>query len=188
MRTLEQRGALLRVLGTWFGIAAVIGSVIGVGILRVPSALAADLRSPTLFVGIWFLGAAVAALGANCVAELAVMLPKAGGPYVYIQRAYGNYPALRWAGWIGSYRWVQLLSSWLPSANTVSARSEISGWLEGDQPFRHRLPFPDPCSGLKAGSGSQKFLSAAKAIAFVAVLLVCLIGGSGGPRGTHTVQ
>ena len=80
----DERGALLRVLGTWFGIAAVIGSVVGVGILRVPAALAADLHQPVLFISIWFVGAAVAVLGANCVAELAVMLPKAGGPYVYI--------------------------------------------------------------------------------------------------------
>ena len=47
----EQRGSLLRVLGTGFGIAAIIGSVIGVGILRVPSELAANLNSPILFDG-----------------------------------------------------------------------------------------------------------------------------------------
>ncbi len=101
---LKERGTLLRVLGTWFGVAAVIGSVIGIGILRVPSALAAELGDPALFIGIWFVGAAVAALGANCVAELAVMLPKAGGPYVYIQRAYGDYPGfvMGWVDWFVS--------------------------------------------------------------------------------------
>lgn len=76
---LKERVTLLRVLGTGFGIAAVIGSVIGVGILRVPSDLAADLNNPILFISIWLVGAAVAGLGANSVAELAVMLPKAGG-------------------------------------------------------------------------------------------------------------
>src|SRR6476660_7224319 len=98
---LKERGSLLRVLGTTFGLAAVIGSVIGVGILRVPSALAGQLSDPVLFIGIWLLGATVAGLGANCVAELAVMLPKAGGPYVYVQRAYGDYAGfvMGWVDW-----------------------------------------------------------------------------------------
>jgi len=111
---LKERVTLLRVLGTGFGIAAVIGSVIGVGILRVPSELAADLNNPILFISIWLVGAAVAALGANSVAELAVMLPKAGGQYVSVHRAYGECPGFLWAGWIDSCRSARRRSFSLP--------------------------------------------------------------------------
>jgi APA family basic amino acid/polyamine antiporter len=173
----EQRGGLLRVLGTWFGIAAVIGSVIGIGILRVPSSLAANLSNPTLFIGIWFVGAAVAALGANCVAELAVMLPKAGGPYVYIQRAYGDYPGfvMGWVDWfvsvgsaafilvaIGEYG-LQLAPAFPGGGNAISLCAVL-------------LLFLIHSAGLRTGSGSQELLSAAKAGAFIALVLVCLIG------------
>lgn len=173
----DERGPLLRVLGTWFGIAAVIGSVIGVGILRVPSALAADLHQPVLFIGIWFVGAAVAALGANCVAELAVMLPKAGGPYVYIQRAYGDYAGfvMGWVDWfvsvgsaafilvaIGEYG-LRLAPGFPGGQNSMSIAAIL-------------LLFLIHAAGLRSGSGSQKLLSAAKAVAFVALALICLSG------------
>lgn len=176
----EERGSLLRVLGTWFGIAAVIGSVIGVGILRVPSTLAADLNQPALFIGIWFVGAAVAALGANCVAELAVMLPKAGGPYVYIQRAYGDYPGfvMGWVDWfvsvgsaafilvaIGEYG-LQLVPAFPGGGRMISLSSIL-------------LLFLIHAAGLRSGSASQQLLSGAKALAFMALVLVCLFGGLG---------
>jgi APA family basic amino acid/polyamine antiporter len=176
----EERGALLRVLGTWFGIAAVIGSVIGVGILRVPSALAADLGQPVLFIAIWFVGAAVAALGANCVAELAVMLPKAGGPYVYIQRAYGDYAGfvMGWVDWfvsvgsaafilvaIGEYG-LQLVPSFPGGGRAISLCAILMLCLIH-------------AAGLRSGSASQQLLSGAKALAFIVLVLVCLIGGRG---------
>lgn len=176
----EERGALLRVLGTWFGIAAVIGSVIGVGILRVPTALAANLGQSTLFIGIWLVGAAVAALGANCVAELAVMLPKAGGPYVYIQRAYGDYPGfvMGWVDWfvsvgsaafilvaIGEYG-LQLVPAFPGGGKAIGLCAIL-------------ILFLIHAAGLRSGSASQQLLSGAKALAFLALVLVCLIGGLG---------
>jgi APA family basic amino acid/polyamine antiporter len=170
-----QRGTLLRVLGTGFGIAAVIGSVIGVGILRVPSELAANLHSPVLFIGIWLVGATVAALGANCVAELAVMLPKAGGPYVYVRRAYGDYPGflIGWVDWflqVGSAAFILValgeygirLAPAFPGGPQALGLAAITSL------------FIVHASGLRAGSRSQEVLSAAKAAAFLGVALVCL--------------
>ncbi|QIL02126.1 amino acid permease [Sphingomonas sinipercae] len=169
---------LLRVLGTGFGIAAVIGSVIGVGILRVPAALAGDLNQPILFIGIWLVGAMVAALGANCVAELAVMLPKAGGPYVYIQRAYGDYPGflMGWVDWfisvasaayilvaVGEYG-LQLAPAFPGGGNAISLCVIV-------------LLFLIHATGLRSGSESQKLLSGAKALAFLSLIVVCLVGG-----------
>ncbi len=172
----EQRGTLLRVLGTGFGIAAIIGSVIGVGILRVPSELAASLSSPILFIGIWLVGAAVAALGANCIAELAVMLPKAGGPYVYIRRAYGDYPGFL-VGWVDWFLQVGSAAFILVALGEYGSRlaPALPGGSEAIGLAAIVLLFVVHASGLRAGSRSQEVLSAAKAAAFIGVALVCLL-------------
>jgi APA family basic amino acid/polyamine antiporter len=78
-----QKGKLLRILGVGFGIAVVIGGTIGVGILRSPGAVAEQLGSVWLIILIWTLVGVYTLLAANYTAELATMLPKAGGLYVY---------------------------------------------------------------------------------------------------------
>src|SRR5439155_8022477 len=86
-----QKNKLLKILGVSFGLAIVIGATIGSGILRTPGVVAANLGSGWLVLAVWFLGGVYALVGANTYAELATMLPKAGGGYVYIRRAYGNF-------------------------------------------------------------------------------------------------
>ncbi len=86
---LPQR-ALLRVLGSAFGIAMVVGATIGGGILSAPGSVAAQLPTTALFVGVWVLGGINALLGATAYAELGAMLPRSGGIYVFAHRAFGN--------------------------------------------------------------------------------------------------
>ena len=76
----------------------------GVGILRLPGTLAAALGDSKLIVIFWILGGAYALLGAVSVAELAAMLPQAGGFYVYARRAFGDGVgfAVGWADWINN--------------------------------------------------------------------------------------
>ena len=183
---LKERGALLRVLGTGFGIAAVIGSVIGVGILRVPSELAADLNNPVLFISIWLVGAVVAALGANCVAELAVMLPKAGGPYVYVHRAYGEYPGFL-MGWVDWFLSVGSAAAILVAIGEYGIRlaPAFTGGAQFISLSAVALLFLIHAAGLRAGSMSQELLSSAKAAAFIGVALVCLVAA---PTAVSTVE
>ncbi len=86
----SQSTTLLRVLGLFFGIAVSIGCTLGVGILRQPGPVASYLREPWLIMLLWFSGAAYSALGALNVAELATMIPRAGGFYVYAREAMGD--------------------------------------------------------------------------------------------------
>ncbi|HEY2683708.1 MAG TPA: APC family permease [Steroidobacteraceae bacterium] len=81
---------LRRVLGVGFGLAIAFGGTVGVGILRLPSTLAANLGDAKLIVLFWILGGIYALLGAVSVAELAAMIPEAGGFYVYARRAFGK--------------------------------------------------------------------------------------------------
>ena len=95
---------LRRILGLGFGLALVFGGTVGVGILRLPGTLAAALGDSRLIVTFWILGGAYALLGAVSVAELAAMLPQAGGFYVYARRAFGDGVgfAVGWADWINN--------------------------------------------------------------------------------------
>ncbi|HEX8331943.1 MAG TPA: APC family permease, partial [Segetibacter sp.] len=94
---------LLRILGLGFGLAVVVGGTIGVSIFRLPGPIAALLPSTWLIVLVWTIGGLYTLLSANYTAELATMLPKAGGPYVYAQRAFGSFAGfiVGWTGWLG---------------------------------------------------------------------------------------
>src|SRR5437899_11092069 len=87
----HSHGTLLRVLGVGFGLAVTIGGTIGMGILRTPGEVAAQLPTPTLYIGVWILGGLFALLGTLSVAELGAMIPRSGGWYVFVHRAMGNY-------------------------------------------------------------------------------------------------
>ena len=66
----DQGNRLLRVLGLTFGLAAVVGSVVGQGILRSPGIVAQASRSEAVLIGLWALGALLALLSALPFAEL----------------------------------------------------------------------------------------------------------------------
>ena len=81
---------LLRVLGTAFGLAIVVGATIGGGILGTPGSVAKALPSTALFMGVWIVGAMNALLGATAYSELGAMIPRSGGMYVFARRAFGD--------------------------------------------------------------------------------------------------
>ena len=114
--TLHSRGTLLRVLGVGFGLAVTIGGTIGMGILRTPGEVAAQLPTPELFIGVWILGGVYALLGAISVAELGAMIPRSGGWYVFVHRAMGNYPGFV-VGW----------SDWLSTCGTLAVIAMVVG-------------------------------------------------------------
>ena len=90
MRQAQSRGELLRVLGLFFGLAAVLGGSVGQGILRQPGVVAAAVPQPALILALWVLGGLIAAVNAIPIAELGSALPRAGGPYVFVHRAFGK--------------------------------------------------------------------------------------------------
>ena len=99
---IETARPLRRILGLGFGLAMVFGGTVGTGILRLPGTLAAALGDSRLVVLFWILGGVYALLGAMAVAELAAMLPEAGGFYVYTRRAFGQGAGfvVGWADWV----------------------------------------------------------------------------------------
>ena len=85
------------------------GGTVGVGILRLPAMLASTLGDSRLIVVFWVLGGVYALLGAVTVAELAAMLPEAGGFYVYARRAFGNGSGFV-VGWSDCFNQIAALS------------------------------------------------------------------------------
>jgi APA family basic amino acid/polyamine antiporter len=68
----------------------VIGGTIGSGIFLTPSLIAHALPSPLLILAAWAVGGLMAMSGALTFAELAALMPRAGGEYVYLTEAYGG--------------------------------------------------------------------------------------------------
>lgn len=86
------------VLGPFSAVAVVVGSIIGSGIFLKPGVVAENVPYVGLIVGVWVAMGLTILCGALALAELAAMLPHAGGPYVYLREAYGRLPAFLW-GW-----------------------------------------------------------------------------------------
>lgn len=77
-----------RDLGLVETVSIVIGRIIGSGIFRTPAPIMALVMSTALFGIVWVIGGIVTIFGAVCYAELVSMMPKSGGPYVYLRAAY----------------------------------------------------------------------------------------------------
>ncbi len=174
-----RHGQLLKILGVGFGLAVAIGGTVGVGILRNPSGVAAQLGSYWLIMLAWALGGVYCILGANYLAELATMTPKAGGLYVPSHRAFGDYGGFV-VGW----------SDWANNTLALGFISVVFGEYASElfipgQPWGRVV-----CSvsvlavmtlvnliGVRSGSGVQKVTSLLKAVALLAFVVACFAFG-----------
>ena len=89
---------LIPALGMFSATMLVAGGVIGSGIFRKPGVMAAQVGSPEVLLGVWLLAGVISLLGTLSNAELAAMMPKTGGQYVFLHRAYGPFIAFLY-GW-----------------------------------------------------------------------------------------
>lgn len=87
-----------RSLGLLDATSIVAGSMIGSGIFIVTTYMARDVGAPGWILILWFLTGFITVAAALSYGELAGMMPKAGGQYVYIQRAYGRMVSFLY-GW-----------------------------------------------------------------------------------------
>lgn len=68
----------------------IMGSMIGSGIFIVPAAMSAELESPTMLILAWGVTAILTLFAALSYGELAAMMPKAGGQYIYLKESYNK--------------------------------------------------------------------------------------------------
>jgi APA family basic amino acid/polyamine antiporter len=170
------KGHLLRILGVGFGIAVIVGSVIGSGILLTPGDVAAHLRNPWIVFAAWSMGGAFAFFCTQSVSELGTMLPRAGGWFVYSRRAFGEYGGFL----VGCCDWMaqSAATAYLGAAFGEFA-AEFEPALRG-----HVKLVSAGCLlamtllnwvGLRAGSRAQEITSLAKALALTAFVVACFL-------------
>jgi APA family basic amino acid/polyamine antiporter len=98
---------LSRVLGIVFGLAVVVGGVIGSGIMRAPGVVALGVHNEPLTLLLWALGGGVALLSAMPLVEAGASVPRAGGSYPIATRAFGPVAGFL-TGWL---TWLQFTAS-----------------------------------------------------------------------------
>jgi APA family basic amino acid/polyamine antiporter len=167
---------LRRILGISFGLAVIVGSTLGIGILRTPGLVAAQLTERSTILTVWIVGGLYTLLGSVCLTELGTMLPRAGGYYVYTRRAFGDMVgfAVGWTDWltycavlgyvsIGMSEFVALLVPSLASAVTPIAVGLLLCFV-GLQ-----------WMGVRVSSRFQEIATALKFVAFLALVAACFI-------------
>jgi len=166
---------LIRILGVGFGLAVIVGSTIGIGILRTPGLVAGQLPDRGAILAVWIVGGLYTLVGAACLVELGTMLPEAGGYYVYARRAFGDTLgfAVGWTDWvtycavlgyvsIAIGEFAALLAPSLAGAEKAVSMAALAS-LAGLQ-----------LAGLRVSSRFQEITTAVKCAAFFAVVVAAL--------------
>src|SRR5438046_7374020 len=96
--TVDKPGAFQQKIGLFDATMLVAGSMIGSGIFIVSADISSDVGSSGWLLFVWVLTGVITIMGALSYAELAAMMPHAGGQYVYLREAYGPFWAFLY-GW-----------------------------------------------------------------------------------------
>jgi basic amino acid/polyamine antiporter, APA family len=86
--TRPDSGSLVRELGTVDAAMIVVGSMIGSGIFITSAESARLVGAPGWLLMAWALSGLMTICGSLCAAEIAAMMPRAGGQYVFLREAY----------------------------------------------------------------------------------------------------
>src|SRR3989440_2245122 len=82
------RTGFIRGLGLWDSTMIVAGSMIGSGIFIVSADIARQVGAPGWLLVVWIVTGLLTVMAALSYGELAAMMPKAGGQYVYLREAF----------------------------------------------------------------------------------------------------
>jgi len=97
------RPKLKRSMGLWMTTALVVGNMVGSGIFLLPAAMAGEAGPVSIFAML-FTGLG-AMLLAGVFAGLGKTYPRTGGPYAYVQKAFGDFAGFltAWGYWIAAW-------------------------------------------------------------------------------------
>src|SRR5262245_23310769 len=163
-----------------------MGTIIGSGIFRTPASIADAVGSVGAIAAVWVAGGVVTICLALCLAELATMLPRSGGVYVYLREAYG--PPMAFV-----FGWTFLLlnpSNW---AAIVTIFAEYVGaFVPLTATAKHIVAstvIAFVCTAnyvsLRFAAAIQNFATSAKALALTAIALIIFTFASGANGALH---
>lgn len=177
-------GHLRRLLGLGFGLAVIVGSTIGVGILRTPGLVAGHLHSSAAILVLWLAGGLYTLLGAVCLAELGTMVPRAGGYYVYARRGFGNWAGfgVGWTDWLTYCTVLAYVSIGLAEFLGVLLPA-LAGWVRLVAVAALLAMVALQWAGLEVSARFQEWTTAVKFLAFLALVVAAFARGPELARG-----
>ncbi|WP_352422479.1 amino acid permease [Proteiniphilum sp.] len=156
-------------------IVLIVGIVVGAGIFRTPSVVAANSPDQFWFIAAWILGGGVSLTGALCYSELSAAFPNAGGDYHFLKTAFGKR--------------FSFLFAWSRVTVTQTGSIALLAYIAGDY-LAELLPLGAyssafyaaaivvfltlvNISGIRFGTGFQKLFMA---LQIVGILIIVLTG------------
>src|SRR6476469_489797 len=138
----ESKQGFIRGLGLLDSTMIVAGSMIGSGIFIVSADIARQVGSPGWLLVVWIVTGLLTMIGALSYGELAAMMPKAGGQYVYLREAFSPFWGFLY-GWtfflviqtgtiaavaVGFARYTGVLIPWVSESNYLIAPVRFGGY------------------------------------------------------------
>jgi APA family basic amino acid/polyamine antiporter len=109
---------LIRGLTLVAAASIVIGNVVGTGVFLKARVMTCNVGTPGMVIIVWIAAGILSLAGALTYAELAAMMPRAGGEYVFVREAYG-------ARWGFLYGWMQIFIAKTGSQASVAVAFAI---------------------------------------------------------------
>jgi len=190
-------GKFIRGLGLLDSTMLVAGSMIGSGIFIVSSIIARQVGSPGWLLIVWLVTGLLTLMAALSYGELAAMMPKAGGQYVYLREAFSPLWGFLY-GWtlflviqtgtiaavaVGFARYMGVLVPWVSESNYLIAPIRFGGYAFSLSTAQFvglamiaLLTFMNT-RGLRLGKLVQNVFTTAKTGALIALILLGIIVG-----------
>jgi APA family basic amino acid/polyamine antiporter len=191
---------LHRGIGRFDATALVVGSMIGSGIFIVSAESARAVGSPGWVLAAWAIAGTLTMIAALSCAELAAMLPKAGGQYVFFREAYGPLFGFLF-GWtlflvvqtgtiaavaVAFARFLGVLAPGVSSGHVLLAVGPVNvSAVQAVALSVILLLTASNTTGLKAGTWTQNVFTVAKFGALAALTVFGLVLGGGPGNALH---
>jgi APA family basic amino acid/polyamine antiporter len=202
----------VRGLGLLDSTMLVAGSMIGSGIFIVSAIIARQVGSPGWLLVVWIVTGLLTLMAALSYGELAAMMPKAGGQYVYLREAYSPLWGFLY-GWtlflviqtgtiaavaVGFARYSGVLVPWFSEFNYLIPPIRFGGWFNGYAVSLSTAQFLGlsmialltfmNTRGLNLGKLVQNIFTTAKTGALIALVLLGIIVGVKSGAGTENFR
>src|SRR5213594_1059064 len=188
---------LVRGLGLLDSTMLVAGSMIGSGIFIVSAIIARQVGAPGWLLVVWVVTGVLTLMAALSYGELAAMMPKAGGQYVYLREAFSPLWGFLY-GWtlflviqtgtiaavaVGFARYMGVLVPWVSESNYFIQPIRFGGYALSLSTAQlvgllliALLTFMNTL-GLKLGKSAQNIFTTAKTGALIALILLGIVVG-----------
>jgi len=199
---------LVRGLGLLDSTMLVAGSMIGSGIFIVSSIIGRQVGAPGWLLVVWVVTGLLTLTAALSYGELAAMMPKAGGQYVYLREAFSPLWGFLY-GWtlflviqtgtiaavaVGFARYTGVLLPWVSESNYIIAPIRFGGYALSLSTAQFVglaligfLTFTNT-RGLEIGKLIQNVFTTAKTGALIALIVLGIIVGLRSGAGAENFQ